>query len=177
MLSLSINANADSIKKGTISLDGGSNIFNWTQEYDESESRNTQYLYLNIGYFIMKDLSLDFGLGYEGYNRGNYHKTVEMFSPGVHYYIPVNTTTSFYVRLGVAWNRYDFNEYGSAFSLDEDSFMIGGGLGFNIFMNQHVAFDFGVCLWKVEWNSDYYAYDNENETRIVIPGVGIKVFF
>jgi len=177
MFLLPNNANADSIKKGTISLVGGSNLFYRTQEYDEADSRNTMSIYLNIGYFIMKDLALDLGLGYERYDRDKYHKVEEIFSPGVHYYIPLNTVTSFYVRLGVAWYRYDSDDYGSGSSWDEDSFKIGGGLGFSIFMNQHVAFDFGVSLWKVEWSSDDYAFDNENETRIVIPGVGIKVFF
>ena len=175
-----IGATAENIPQGTLTIGGSSNIAFVQKDFDEADSRNIFDIDLNGNYFILPNMDIGLGIGFRTDKIGDRDSQSVYLTPNINYYIPVNSSTFFYIGIGYRWYEVTYDgqlEETGRSQVKQTSNGPGAKLGFNIFFNSHVALDIAASYWNLNWDLENSSAESDTENRLYIPIIGIKVFF
>jgi hypothetical protein len=174
-------------EKGTFYMSGATSMTfnrsegtvteNETPIFDLFVDINSFKIQTELGFFILKDLSLGLVIDHTSSNDNrssepeNSNQT--LFMPSLAYVIPLKSELRPFVQIGGGLASFRQGE-----GLDEDSytgFALAGVIGAKYFINRSVALDFGVQLStaSVTNQADDVTIDTDNLTA----GFGISLYF
>ncbi len=138
------------------------------QEYDgeveDDKVTQTQFsITPSVGYFIAQNLLLSINFQYESEEYGDNKANSLMVGPGIRYYFGSTNVKPFiqgdlmFGSLKSEYN-YDFSGYGfggsDSYESTESAMGYDLGAGVAVFLNKHIAFDFGLGYASATLTSD-----------------------
>lgn len=179
VLSVGLNANALTLKKGTLSLGGASTLSAVNRDSDRSDSTNVLEASATIGYFIMDNFEFGGKLGasYIDYNIGDGKEF--SISPYITYHFDLNETSNIYLTgmIGISRSYSDFGDY----SRDSEGIVLASEIGWEYFFSPSVSGTVGVRYEKTDTDYDIKrpGYNSDGSDTYTTFGtiLGLKVYF
>lgn len=174
MLLLSMEANAHTIKQGTISI--GASAFNLSRNLEQGTDSDEYKISVSGSYFLKDNFEIGTMLSYDRFSSNQQKSTSWSLSPIIMYHIPLDENTNVYVGTGIfITNRDDDFSTGNKTTDESAGFTLN--TGWEYFFNAHVAINIGLSFSRVTWDLTGHNISSDKETRIYWPRIGFRMFF
>ncbi len=183
---INFNVYAADIEQGTFSIGGTSNLLFRQDESNKYEKIKETSFNVEAGYFMFKnwEFGIDSEINFAKFGDSDDYRRYSL-SPFLSYYFSLNQTSNLYIRFGA---KYGITEYDcDFFNSDVDSTGIFGKLGYEYFLTDAIALDFGILAgrywekekWKVPLTdcSDYFEEESTSTTNRLTSQLKLKLFF
>lgn len=167
---------ADIIPKGTLSLGGSSNIFFRSTNLDHGNDSDTYSLSINCGYFIFDSFEFGTALLLSHVDRKSRETNTYSIEPYISYHFPVDLRQNFYISPGIGLLKSETEELGPR-SYSSEGFKFFTELGWEYFLNPHLAMNVGLNFYYIEWKLDGYSVGEDDTETTLESKVGLKAFF
>lgn len=166
------NAGAVTIKKGTISLGGSSNLRLGRYDTDESTSTDQLCMSINSGYFFIDNLEFGGLLTLSYSSSGSTDTKGFSISPFATYHLDLNETSNFYLT-GMIGYLKSYEDYDS-YSDEEDCTRLSAEIGWEYFFNPSVSGTIGITYTRTEHDNDI---DDLDTSTSFGTNIGLKIYF
>ena len=114
-------------KAGKIALSGNLVMFNNVKNEDADEGPSMYGIAPNVGYMVMDNLQVNFGLMYSSASEGDVDSSMWSVAPGVRYYLDMLSKNNLFPSVGLS---YEMNSMtiGDADAVDGSDIRVGAGL-------------------------------------------------
>jgi len=170
----------DVFEKGNITM-GGSASFTMSSgdlyENADGDGSSSFGFYPSAGYFVMDNLSVGLGIGFDSYSRGDYSSGGMSFGPHVHYYLAQMGPGNPFGHLGYTMGSRKWDP-GTANSVEtKESFStLSLGAGYIYFLNDKVGVT-GALIYEMdsETQKEPTELDSESGTQLIFR-FGFRMF-
>jgi hypothetical protein len=173
MISNTTYAGAATIKEGTISLGGSSNLWLGRYDTDESSSIDQFIMSINSGYFFIDNFELGGQLDLRYTSYDSIDSKGFTISPFATYHLDLNETSNFYLTGMIGYSKtYSDGDYG--YSNEYDSTKLLAEIGWEYFFNPSVVGTIGITYTRTETDSDIGSSDTVTSFGT---NMGLKIYF
>ncbi len=167
------NVKAITIEKGTVSMEGWSDIYFMHRDSDYWDSKSFN-IDVAASYFVIDNFDVGINTYFTRKNINNIDNSSKRYTfglgPIVAYHISQNETSNFYICSGIVFRKYNETSFDN--TNDGIGYEINAKFGWEYFINPHVAITPSLKLCWVEWRTS----DDNTEIRYSL-GASVKVFF
>ncbi len=161
LLLINFNVQAADIEQGTFSIGGTSNLLFRQDESSIYEKMKEVSFNVEAGYFFFKnwEFGIDSEIRFIKYEDSDDSQLYSL-SPFISRYFSLNRTSNLYLRFGA---KYGYAEYDYDF-FNSDTYLTGifGKLGYEYFLTDAIALDFGILAGRYWYNEKWEAPQTEN---------------
>jgi hypothetical protein len=177
MICNSTNADAFTIKKGTISFGGSSNLWLGRSDTDITTSTDQINMSINSGYFVIDNLEIGGLLTLSYQSSDDRDSKGFSLSPFVTYHIDLNQASNIYLTGMVGYSKfyYDYDDI----SDESDGTILSAEIGWEYFFSSSVSGTIGLRYRRME--SDLIDSDSDTDNSVTSTSfgtnIGLKIYF
>jgi len=176
-LFMSFEANAFTLKKGTVSFSGSSSFSFGNADTDKTSSYNYFNLGVSSGYFVADNFEI--GLGLSGsYSNGKdeIYKGISI-APFITYHFNLNKESNIFTTLmyGISKRYEDM----SLSSTETDGRLFSAAVGWEYFFNPSISTTIGIRYVRenIDLEEQNYNYSFSYTTTRYATDIGFKIYF